>query len=360
MKIAIYSPYLDSFGGGERYILTIAEVLAKGNDVDLLLDQHHLELDPETLISELGKRLNLNLEKVNLTDVPMGRGINFFKRLIFFRKYDILIYLTDGSLFYSTAKHSLVHFQVPFKNTAAKSLWGRLKLSSWQLAICNSLFTKNTIAKEWPIKCQVLYPPVDIEKIKPLDKKKQILSVGRFTSFSKSKKHEEMIKAFSEMYQKGSLKGWSLHLAGSLEGDEGYVDELKEKAKNVPIFFYPNLPFADLMKLYGNSSIYWHAAGLDEDDPTKMEHFGIATVEAMAGGCVPVVINCGGQPEIVEDDKSGFLWDTLDELQKITLRLIGDPKLLSRFSEEAITRSKNFSKNYFEQSLKNLIKEVLG
>ena len=88
-----------------------------------------------------------------------------------------------------------------------------------------------------------------------------------------------------------------------------YVDRLNKKAKGFNVFIHPNLPFKDLKKMYGQSSIYWHAAGYGETDPTKMEHFGITTVEAMAGGCVPIVINLGGQKEIVKQTENGYLWN---------------------------------------------------
>jgi len=267
----------------------------------------------------------------------------------------LVFYLTDGSIFYSTAKHSVIHFQVPFKNITAHSLWGRFKLSSWQLAICNSEFTKNLVAAEWPIKCQTLYPPVDIEAFKPLKKKKYILSVGRFASFTKSKKHEEMICAFAGLFKTGKIKDWSLYLAGSIEGDKKYPDELKKLSEGLPIFFYPDLPFKKLVTLYGESSIYWHAAGFGEDDPAKMEHFGISTVEAMAAGCVPVVINKGGQVEIVENGKSGFLWNSPEELKEITLKLINNPKLMLTLSKNAQTKSKLFSKKHFAEKIQKMI-----
>lgn len=357
MKIGIYTPYLDSFGGGERYILTIAEILSNTHDVDLFLDNHHLTLKPEELKEDLGKHLNLNLSKINLIESPIGKGGNFFRRLFFLRKYDVIIYLTDGSIFYSTAKKNIIHFQVPFKNTSANSIWGKIKLSSWNLAMCNSKFTSNIIAREWPLKTTVVYPPVDVEKIKPLKKKNQILSVGRFASFTKSKKHEEMIQSFIQLIQENLIQNWSLHLAGSVEGDKKYIEELKAIAKGYPVYFYPDYPFVDLIKKYGESSIYWHATGYGEEDPTKMEHFGIATVEAMAGGCVPVVINKGGQPEIVENGKSGFLWDSLDELKAKTLQLINDPKLMESISKNAMLRSKIFSKEKFIEKVNQLLKE---
>jgi len=335
-------------------MLTIAETLSQNYDVDLLLDEHQLSLEPEKLIADLGKRLDLDLSKVNLKKAPLKAG-NFFSRLFFWKIYDVLFYLTDGSVFYATAKKNIIHFQVPFENIGAKGLWGKFKLSSWDNAIYNSEFTKNVIEKGWPIKGEVVYPPVDVTKIKPLIKKKQILSVGRFVSFSKSKKHEEMIETFRNLYKDDLVEGWSLHLAGSVEGDESYVKELEDKASDLPVKFYPNCSFEDLLVLYGESSIYWHAAGFGEDNPSKMEHFGITTVEAMAGGCVPVVINKGGQPEIVEDKTSGFLWNDLSELSKKTLNLIEDKELMKKMSKKAIERSRLFSKGHFESKIKDLV-----
>lgn len=355
MRVGIYTPYLDSFGGGERYMLTIAEVLSSNNNVDLLLDTHLQSLITEKVKEELGARFNLNLAKVNFENAPLGSNFSLLNKTFFLKKYDLLFYLTDGSIFYSTAKKNILHFQVPFKNSVTKTFWGKKKLSSWDIAICNSRFTQKIIEREWPIKSVVLYPPVEIEAISPLPKKKQILSVGRFASFSKSKKHEEMIYAFKKLYDSGKIPGWSLHLAGSIEGDESYIEELKNLSKGLPISFYPNCPFDDLVKLYGESSIYWHAAGFGENDPAKMEHFGISTAEAMAAGCVPIVINKGGQTEIVEDKISGLLWDQIDEFIESTLTLIKDHDLWKKLSEGAMKRSKNFSKKNFEINILKLV-----
>lgn len=355
MKIGIYTPYLDSFGGGERYMLTIAEALSEDSSVDLLFDRHHVSLQPANLIADLSEHLDIDLSRVNLIEAPLGKGSSPFRRFFFFRKYDALIYLTDGSVFYSTAKRSIIHFQVPFKNIAALGLWGKLKLSSWNLAIYNSKFTQSHAEKEWPIPGQVVYPPVEIRKIKPLQKKKQILSVGRFISFTKSKKHEDMIHVFADLKKSGQLEGWSLHLAGSVEGDASYVEDLKSLATGLPIVFYPDCPFDELMKLYGESSIYWHAAGFGETEPSKMEHFGITTVEAMAGKCVPVVINLGGQKEIVENGVNGFLWDNIEEFKKQTIKLVKDEKILAKMAGEAKKRVAVFSKEEFVKNIKKII-----
>lgn len=355
MKVGIYTPYLDSFGGGERYMLTIAEILSNHHLVDLLIDQHYLDTNTKTMISDLSKRFNLDLSKINLRYVPMGTGLNTVKRLMFFRTYDLLIALTDGSIFYSTAKRSILHFQVPFKNTLANNLWRKIKLSSWELAICNSKFTKDHISRSWSIKTNVIYPPVQVDMVKPLKKEKWIISVGRFASFSKSKKHEVMIQAFAELHKTGKIDDWSLHLAGSVEGDDEYVNELKKTTENLPVSFYPNLQFRELVKLYGRSSIYWHAAGFGEVDPAKMEHFGISTVEAMAAGCVPIVINLGGQKEIVEEGISGYLWDDIEELLEKTLRVVINEKIRKEVGSIAVKEAQKFSVERFSQEICQLV-----
>jgi len=359
MKIAVYSPYLDTFGGGERYIATIAETFSFDHHVDLLLDKHLTKIGSDYLKSNLSQRFNLNLDKVNTVDSPIGKDSSFFSRALFLKKYDFLFYLTDGSIFYPTAGKNILHIQSPIEGQPAQSVWGKIKLKKWDLIIYNSKFTKNHSLKNWPLFSKVIYPPVDTESIKPLQKKKYILSVGRFFGYLKDKKHEILIKVFEKLKQNKKSLGWSLHLAGSAqEGDENYLKSLKKMAKDLPVNFYPNLSFDQLAKLYGFSSIYWHAAGYGEENPTKMEHFGIAVVEAMAGGSVPVVINKGGLVEIVDDKVNGFLWDNLNDLEDKTLQLVQERNLLMNMSKEAVKKAAFFSKKNFEKNIKKIIKNI--
>lgn len=354
MKVAIYSPYLDTLGGGERYILTIAEILSKTESVDLLFDDHLFLMGAVGLKDKSAKRFDLDLSKVRVIQAPIGKGSNAFNRAFFLKKYDVLFYLTDGSIFYPTAKKNILHIQSPLIGQPAKSAWGKLKLKGWNLIIYNSNFTKKNSEHNWPLKSEVIYPPVDVDKIRILEKKKYILSVGRFSS---SKKHEVMIKVFSDLYKDKKLKDWSLHLAGSAaEGDKPYLDELKNLARGVPVNFYPNLSYNGLIKLYGESSIYWHASGFGEEDPAKMEHFGITTVEAMVAGAVPIVVGKGGQLEIVRNNESGFIWNTIDQLKQHTIRLTQDNNLREKIASNAIKRAQYFSKKHFEQSLKEVMK----
>lgn len=356
MKIAVYSPYLDSLGGGEKYIVSIAEHLSLKEDVDIILDDNLFSIGIENIKQSLKTSHGLNLDKVNFIKGPIGKKGELKKRWNFLKQYDWLFYLTDGSIFYSTAKNSVIHFQIPFENKKKYNPWQLLKIKTWNLAICNSRFTEGVIKKNWPVKTTVVYPPVDVNRFKPQKKRKQILSVGRFSSSTKFKKHELMIETFKNIVNSGQAKGWSLFLAGGvLKGDEKYIDELKTMAEGFDIKFYPNVSLEKLTDMYEQSNIYWHAAGYGEDDPKKMEHFGISTVEAMAAGCVPVVINKGGQKEIVEDGKNGLLWEDLETFKEKTISLINNEELRKRLSAQGPSKAQMYNKKNFNFKIDEIV-----
>ena len=133
---------------------------------------------------------------------------------------------------------------------------------------------------------------------------------------------------------------------------------MEEEAKGYPVYIRTNVSFQELHLLYANSKIFWHATGLNEDEnihPERLEHFGMTTVEAMASGCVPLVINKGGQPEIVSHGGSGYLWDTVEELAAYTKELICDEGRLARLSGAAVCRSRDFSRDVFFDKLRSML-----
>ena len=233
-------------------------------------------------------------------------------------------------------------------------------LDSYDLIFANSLFTQEWIWRYWHRKSEVLYPPVELDMFRPLPKRAQILTVGRFFAGSHNKKHLAMVRAFRELVD-GELEGWEFHLAGGLTpgvAHQNYLERVQKAAQGYPIFIHTDVPFAELVRLYGESAIYWHASGYGErveKNPILFEHFGITTVEAMAAGCVPVVIGKAGQKEIVQRGVNGYLWDSLEELKRYTLDLIADPEARGRLAERARVRSRAFGRDEFQRNLRGLL-----
>lgn len=354
MRVGIFSPYLDSPGGGERYTLTLAEHLSRQGHLV------HLFWDDKDVGKMLGERFNLDLGKIEFIEDIFSSNKNVPQKWQITRKYDLIFYLSDGSIPFLFAKKNILHFQVPFTGVNGRSILNKLKLTKFSHIICNSHFTKKYIDQEYGIKSQVIYPPVAVEDFKPGKKENKILSVGRFTQALHAKKQHVLIEVFKKN-SKQDLKNWRLILAGgALREDEGYVNALKESSRGYPIEVKVNIKFAELKKDYSQAKIYWHATGFGEDEedyPERMEHFGMTVVEAMASGCVPVVIGKGGTPEIVNDGKNGFLWQTKKELEEFTLRLIKSQKLWQKLSTQTIKDSQKFSKKVFCQKFNEIIKD---
>lgn len=358
MKAGIFDPYLDTIGGGERYCLTLVEWLAsKGWQVEVFWED-------ESLKEKLCEKLNLDLKRVKFTPDKIFKHKNLLKKWQESRNYDLLFFISDGSIPLMFGKKNILHFQVPFKNVNGENLWNKIKIKRIYHLVCNSFFTKRSIDKEFGIDSLVIYPPVAVETFKPLKKENIILSVGRFSQLMQAKRQDVLIHEFKRMMEtdeSGYLKGWKLILAGGTEvGGNSFVKKIRKLTEGYPIEILVNSSFKDLQSLYGKAKIFWSAAGFgfdEEKNPEKTEHFGITAVEAMAAGCVPVVIKKGGQKEIVEDKVSGFFWKTEENLAKLTLQLIKEEKLREKMALQSIKQSKKFSKERFCQEFEKLICE---
>lgn len=353
MKIGIFDPYLDDLGGGEKYMMKIVQCLSENYDVRIFWDT-------KEDLEELKKRFLLDLNKIKLTKNIFSRKTNLINRLTESKKYDMIILLSDGSIPFLLSKKTFIHIQqpLPFQKIGAKS---RYKISRINKFFCNSYYTKSYVDKSLSINSLVLYPPVEL-KPRKIKKENIILHVGRFrvknVGVDDYKKQAVMITAFKNMVDQ-KLRGWRFVIAASVKKiEENKFTILKNEAKGYPIEFLINKDNDELLDIYSRSKIYWHASGFGEDlekHPEYAEHFGISTVEAMGAGAVPVVINAGGQKEIISDGENGFLWKSLDDLIEKTQLLINDQKLWLEMSQQAVKRAKDFSGDRFCEELYKIL-----
>lgn len=391
MNVGLYDRWLATLGGGERYSLSIAEYLSREHSVTVL---SHTPVDA----IQAGERLGLDLGRVNFVRLD-PRPLDQMPAVT--ADYDFFINASHWDYFPSLARRSAMVVFFPLRPLdfgarmryrlghllmgdrlapLTRSLAARLapglaarlenlippdfldSVASYGLLWSISEFVQEWTYFYWNRESDLLYPPVDVDAFQPAAKERRILSVGRFFHGAHNKKHDVMIRTFREMVDEG-LEGWSLHLAGGTQPEtvhQRYLDKLKRMARGYPITLHTDMPRDELIRLYETSAIYWHAAGHGEDEartPHALEHFGITTVEAMAAGCVPVVYGSGGQPELVEDGRTGFLWYTSADLMGRTRRLIADEALRAQMAAAAVQASRRFDQAHFEARLRASLAE---
>jgi glycosyltransferase involved in cell wall biosynthesis len=341
MKAAIYNPYLDTLGGGERYTMGVARALvAKDYRVDV-------EWKDASIKEKLEKRFGIDLSNVNfIENINRGDG------------YDVCFWVSDGSIPILRARKNFLHFQFPFKDVNGKTLLNKMKFFRINKIICNSYFTKRFIDKEYGAESIVIYPPVDVKEFRPRKKEDLIFSVGRFSQLEQAKRQDVLIKAFKKFFDSG-YGGWKLVLAGGTEvGVDDYVKKLRRSAKNYPIRILESPSFSQIKELYGKAKIFWMASGYgieEKKSPKKVEHFGITTVEAMAAGAVPIIFAAGGHKEIIADGENGFLWKDTNSLLKSTKRVIEEKGLMKKLSTKVKVDSKVYEHERFEKEIWDIL-----
>lgn len=231
---------------------------------------------------------------------------------------------------------------------------GSRALGSYDRLLAISEFTSYWTRRNYGITPDYLHPPIDTQAFVPLRKQREIIAVGRFDDGENSKKLHVVLQAFCRLQGEGLLSDWKLRFCGATGGAESqaYLQRLRDLAAGHPVEFHPDLPFPELVRSYGEATLFWHAMGHGEDaalHPWRCEHFGMATAEAMSAGCVPMVFRAGGQPEIVgEDRRCGYLWSSFDELREAVLAFQALPsETVQNMGALARTRTMRFSHDEF-------------
>jgi glycosyltransferase involved in cell wall biosynthesis len=223
--------------------------------------------------------------------------------------------------------------------------------------ICYSDFARDWVKRRLGVEAEVIAPPVDRPAWEvPRERMPWIVSVGRFFRGGHEKRHDVMIDAFRAL----GAHGWELHLAGTSQ-NPGWVEKLRARAKGLAVQFHVDAPREDVLQLYSKAALYWHACGFAVDEerhPERLEHFGIATVEAMMHGAVPLVVPAGGQAAIVQDGINGRWWRSIPELVAATRDLIGLGAERQRMSERASSDALTYETSKFRAAARDrMLKE---
>ncbi|MEE1211726.1 MAG: glycosyltransferase [Treponema sp.] len=381
MKIAIFIADIEfRTGGTESYFTSLFQCLqnlypnAEFSVVTTYIPEEQ-RLTSLQLSEKLNKSYGTNIKSnFNILHVPFKHtgGLTVLKVYKWYKnltkKFDMSFNCTRN-LMISAAKinYSIMHF--PMESHKKLNFIKRNKLfilfalyydflwkKAFDCILCNSKYTASWLKKIWKIsdrKIRILYPPINL--LTPgIQKKRQILVCSRVEP-SKS------IHVLIDAYLKLNKQDVSLIITGAkLPEDEKYYNKLCNLAGNANIIWRFNPTRNELADLYKESLIFWHAKGFEvseDEHPDLLEHFGMTTVEAMSAGCIPIVVNKGGQREIVDEGVNGFKWDSIDELVEktsVVLNLTNTDFL----RENAINKSKDYSYNSFTKNLEKYIGET--
>ena len=208
--------------------------------------------------------------------------------------------------------------------------------------ITNSNYTRNAIKKLWNIDSTVIYPPCPQysfpleDKIKKIEKKDtELMTVCSLGRFVPEKEYETILQIAKHRPQ---LK---FELIGGVADDKiSYLNSLKNKAsKNVT--FHVNVTENQKIEILKRSKILLHSF--------KGEPFGIALIDAMSAGLIPVSHNSGAAKEdnIVEEK---YRYD--DDLDSALNCL---DKALSEWNLDKASQLRQYAQNFsMENYNKNL------
>jgi glycosyltransferase involved in cell wall biosynthesis len=363
LRIAILNNYLNTFGGGERATFALASALARqGHRVDVFTIEEKVPTH-ERIQSFFGP----GLDGFGIVSVA-GAGPDRATRHAALRErlaaYTVFVNHSAASDFPNPCPLGVYSVMFPFQ---APGPW----LSTYQHFLCNSKFTEMYTRRRWGmgLNTTVIYPAADIGSAAPgnPDRAREILAIGRFNWRGHTKNQDALVDAFAAVAPRLPV-GWTLVLLGKLNAERITLERFAElerrcRKQTLPVRFMLDASDDEKQAALARAAMLWHGTGIgyrEPEDAARMEHFGIAIVEAMAFGAVPLCYHLGGPREIVDHGETGFLFRSLEELGDLTAALANDPERLREMSALARGRAKRFDRDAFERAVRELFDSVVA
>lgn len=223
------------------------------------------------------------------------------------------------------------------------------RLQNQRILCTNSRFNREIIQKHLDRTPLVLYPPVDIQKFRsPIQARKDlVVTVSRF----RPGKILETVPKIA-----GLVNSRFLIIGPSNRISETTITELKRTIERVGVKdrveLLVNKENETLVRALSSAKVFLHTQ--------PYEAFGLAVVEAMAAGCVPVVPRCGGPWFDILDRKEGkygFSYGSGEEAAQKIARLLKDERLRLNVSARTVERAKTFDVDHFEAKINYIIKK---
>jgi glycosyltransferase involved in cell wall biosynthesis/GT2 family glycosyltransferase/ubiquinone/menaquinone biosynthesis C-methylase UbiE len=353
-RALVFTPYMLTPGGGERYLLTLAMALSRDHDVTVVTPHPYSRLRLRNLGCEFGLDLSACTTDIvaELSELP---------------EFDVMVAMGNMIVppIAARARSNIFLCQFPFPLPPEERLRSDI-LSGYDQIVVYSDYARHhvldALARDGlpDLPVAVVHPPVphmhgDARRKKPI-----ILTVGRFFAGGHTKRHDLLIEAFRALLARHG-EAVEFHIAGSSmtrPEDVDYLEQLRAMAQDLPVVLHINCTASKLSSLYRDAAIYWHGTGLAADlvrHPEHAEHFGISIVEAMSAECVAFAFDAGGPREIITDGVDGFLYGSTGELVARTLDALSpaDADRRIRIAKAAGQRAMAFAEHRFNDRMRD-------
>lgn len=359
IRVAIHNNYLATFGGGEKNTYDIASCLAAlGCEVDVLTFEDRPPSIAEVEAFYGAGHGGFSIE--SLSPAPpdqAARDAVLTKRL---ESYSVFINHCASSSFTNPCPIGIYLVMFPFQPAGPY-------LRSYQHFLCISRYTEFYTRLRWgaDLSTPLLYPCAADLTASDEGPRSEVLAIGRFNWAGHQKNQDLLVDAFEDILDL-LPRGWVLTLLGKVNASTenlGHLDRLKRRCRRLPVRFELDASEKAKQAALGRAAVFWHGTGLGRTEPgeaASMEHFGIAVVEAMSAGAVPLCYDRGGPREIVRNGESGFLVRDVGELGMYTTLLAAHPRLRERMSASAQERAAAFSRQAFDEQLTGFFRSVVA
>ena len=319
MKIGVICGFVGGGGGIEKTLIQIIKSFKDGHDLTLYtLSKPTVKLDEIRIKSKIPLKIPIfglyqrMFESILISGakdedllIEVSGGFAIPDNLT----RDVVVYchgdFQDKLLADSKYRGVWAWYYKPYERVKRKFL-RKINSSSIHM-ISNSDYVKSSINRLYGKDSTTIYPPVNIREFDPDSKKSPLITtILRYSS--------EKGLAFSLDVMSGAdhdyrIIGNTMTWANAL-----YYARLTRKFRKHPnISLEKNVPRSHIVKTLNESKVYF--------SPSH-ETFGIATVEGIAAGCIPIVPDAGAHKEIVPIGDLRYAYGDIAEARKKLVRAI--------------------------------------
>ncbi len=236
----------------------------------------------------------------------------------------------------------------------------KIVMTSSNLVTTSSVFETMLIGDTYKIdenKIKKIIPGVDKKIFIPdssVEKENIILSIGRIQKQKGQIQTLEFLNNFKKIE-----KDFKCYFIGGPSGKNGneYLNELKQSVEefnlNTHVEFLDNLPQTEIIDLFKKAKLMIHTS--------QFETFGLVAIEANAMGVPVLTTNNGSLMEIIENNKNGYLTDSLldGNVNNFVNNLFNDDAKYEEIFSSCIEKSKKYDWVKTTNELESLYKQLV-